>query len=33
MGHAVERIFLPVMRMQYPEIVDVAMPAEGVSTI
>jgi 4-hydroxy-3-polyprenylbenzoate decarboxylase len=30
MGHAVERIFLPVMRMQYPEIVDVAMPAEGV---
>jgi 4-hydroxy-3-polyprenylbenzoate decarboxylase len=30
MGHAVERIFLPVMKMQYPEIVDVAMPAEGV---
>jgi 4-hydroxy-3-polyprenylbenzoate decarboxylase len=30
MGHAVERIFLPVMRMQYPEIVDVAMPAEGI---
>src|SRR5579864_2348504 len=24
MGHAVERIFLPVMKMQYPEIVDVA---------
>ncbi len=30
MGHAVERIFLPVMRVQHPEIVDVAMPAEGV---
>ena len=30
MGHAVERIFLPVMRMQYPEIVDVGMPAEGI---
>jgi 4-hydroxy-3-polyprenylbenzoate decarboxylase len=30
MGHAVERIFLPVMKMQYPEIVDVCMPAEGV---
>ncbi len=30
MGHAVERIFLPVMKMQYPEIVDIAMPAEGV---
>jgi len=30
MGHAVERIFLPVMRMQYPEIVDIAMPAEGI---
>jgi 4-hydroxy-3-polyprenylbenzoate decarboxylase len=29
-GHAVERIFLPVMKMQYPEIVDVAMPAEGI---
>ena len=26
----VERIFLPVMRMQYPEIVDVSMPAEGI---
>ncbi|MGB6470418.1 MAG: hypothetical protein WBE88_06135, partial [Candidatus Acidiferrales bacterium] len=24
------RIFLPVMKMQYPEIVDVAMPAEGI---
>ena len=30
MGHAIERIFLPVMKMQYPEIVDVAMPAEGI---
>jgi 4-hydroxy-3-polyprenylbenzoate decarboxylase len=30
MGHAIERIFLPVMRMQYPEIMDVAMPAEGI---
>src|SRR5260370_36353203 len=30
MGHDVERVFLPVMKMQYPEIVDVAMPAEGV---
>jgi len=29
-GQAIERIFLPVMRMQYPEIVDVAMPAEGI---
>jgi 4-hydroxy-3-polyprenylbenzoate decarboxylase len=30
MGYAVERIFMPLMRMQYPEIVDVAMPAEGI---
>jgi 4-hydroxy-3-polyprenylbenzoate decarboxylase len=30
MGHAIERIFLPVMKMQFPEIVDVAMPAEGI---
>ena len=30
MGHAVERIFLPVMKMQYPEICDIAMPAEGI---
>jgi 4-hydroxy-3-polyprenylbenzoate decarboxylase len=30
MGYAVERVFLPVMRMQYPEIVDVALPAEGI---
>jgi len=29
-GHAIERIFMPVMRMQHPEIVDVAMPAEGI---
>jgi 4-hydroxy-3-polyprenylbenzoate decarboxylase len=29
-GHAIERIFLPVMKIQYPEIVDVAMPAEGI---
>jgi 4-hydroxy-3-polyprenylbenzoate decarboxylase len=29
-GHAIERIFLPVMKMQFPEIVDVAMPAEGI---
>jgi 4-hydroxy-3-polyprenylbenzoate decarboxylase len=30
MGHAVERIFLPVMKMQYPEIVEISMPAEGI---
>jgi 4-hydroxy-3-polyprenylbenzoate decarboxylase len=30
LGYAVERMFLPVMKMQYPEIVDVAMPAEGI---
>jgi 4-hydroxy-3-polyprenylbenzoate decarboxylase len=30
MGHAIERMFLPLMKMQYPEIVDVAMPAEGI---
>jgi len=29
MGYAVERVFLPVMKMQYPEIVDVAMPGGG----
>ncbi|MGH9716083.1 MAG: menaquinone biosynthesis decarboxylase [Candidatus Acidiferrales bacterium] len=29
-GHAIERIFLPVMKLQHPEIVDVAMPAEGI---
>ena len=30
MGKAVERIFLPLMRMQLPEIRDICMPAEGV---
>ena len=30
MGYAIERIFLPLMKMQYPEIVDVEMPAEGI---
>src|SRR5947209_20020093 len=30
MGHAVELIYLQVMQMQYPEIVDVTMPAEGI---
>ena len=30
MGHAIERIFLPLMRLQLPEIRDVSMPAEGV---
>ena len=30
MGYAVERVFLPVMKMQHPEIVDVTMPAEGI---
>ena len=30
MGHAIERVFLPVMKMQFPEIVDVSMPAEGI---
>lgn len=30
MGHAVGRIFFPVMKMQYPEIADMAMPAEGI---
>jgi len=29
-GHLIERVFLPVMKMQHPEIVDVAMPAEGI---
>jgi 4-hydroxy-3-polyprenylbenzoate decarboxylase len=29
-GHAIERVFLPVMKMQYSEITDVAMPAEGI---
>src|SRR5579863_9726849 len=30
MGKAVERIFLPLMRLQLPEIRDISMPAEGV---
>jgi 4-hydroxy-3-polyprenylbenzoate decarboxylase len=30
MGHAVERLFLPLMRQQMPEVVDMHMPAEGV---
>ncbi len=30
MGKAVERIFLPAMRMQIPEIVDIHLPMEGV---
>lgn len=30
MAKAIERIFLPLMRMQLPEVVDMCMPAEGV---
>jgi len=30
MGKAVERIFLPAMRMQIPELVDINLPIEGV---
>src|SRR5579875_3322073 len=30
MGKAIERIFLPLMRLQVPEVRDIAMPAEGV---
>ena len=30
MGYAIERIFLPLMQMQMPEIVDVHMPFEGI---
>lgn len=30
MGQAIERMFLPLMRLQAPEIVDMAMPAEGI---
>ncbi len=30
MGKAIERIFLPLMRMQLPEIRDISMPAEGI---
>jgi 4-hydroxy-3-polyprenylbenzoate decarboxylase len=30
MGKTIERIFLPLMRMQIPEIRDISMPAEGI---
>ncbi len=30
MGYAIERILLPIMKLQFPEIVDVHMPAEGI---
>ncbi len=30
MGQAIERIFLPLMRMQLPEVIDMCMPAEGI---
>ena len=30
MGRAIERIFLPLMRLQLPEVRDVHMPAEGI---
>ena len=30
MGQAIERIFLPLLRLQLPEVRDMAMPAEGV---
>src|SRR5439155_3010206 len=30
MGKAIERIFLPLMRLQIPEVRDIAMPAEGI---
>ena len=30
MGHAVERLFLPLMRRQMPEVVDMHMPPEGI---
>jgi 4-hydroxy-3-polyprenylbenzoate decarboxylase len=30
MGKAVERIFLPLMKLTIPEIVDINLPAEGV---
>ena len=29
-GHAIERIFLPLMRKQMPEVVEMHMPAEGI---
>lgn len=30
MGKAIERVFLPLMRLQLPEVVDMCMPAEGI---
>ena len=30
MGKGIERIFLPLMRLQLPEVRDIAMPAEGI---
>jgi 4-hydroxy-3-polyprenylbenzoate decarboxylase len=30
MGHAIERLFLPLMKLQLPEIVDIYMPPEGI---
>ena len=30
MGYAIERVFLPLMKMTHSEIVDVSMPAEGI---
>ena len=30
MGHVIERIFLPLMRLQLPEVVDMHMPAAGI---
>ncbi len=30
MGYAIERVFLPLMKMTFPEIVDVSLPAEGI---
>ena len=30
MGHAIERIFLPLIRKQLPEIIDIHMPFEGI---
>ena len=29
MGKAIERIFLPLMRLQLPEVRDIAMPRRG----
>jgi len=30
MGKTIERVFLPLMRLQLPEVVDMSMPAEGI---